>query len=59
MKNNIYLLLLGLNIILTVCLFIFMNSMSTELMFGIVIYVALSTPVFGYLNSKKLKKGDQ
>lgn len=59
MKNNIYLLLLGLNIILTVCLFVFMNSLSTEVMFGIVIYVALSTPVFGYLNFKKLKKGNE
>lgn len=57
-KDSIYLILLGVNILLLLGLyavpFAFPGVLGMEQMIFVLIYVALSTPCFLYLNNKKV-----
>lgn len=60
-KDSIYLILLGVNIALLLSLYIvpfaLPGFLSMNQMIFVLIYVALSTPFFLYLNNKKVNGG--
>lgn len=56
MKNKIYLILLGINIVLTIALFFVASKVSVTLLEIWIIYIAISTPIYGYLNYRIVRK---
>ena len=57
MKNiGAFIILLGINIILLGIAFIFYESLGTMVMYSILIYVIVSTPVYLYLELKRIQK---
>ena len=54
-KDNLYLILLGINLLLVGSLYLLASKLTFELMIIIMVYVFVSTPVYMYLNYKKAK----
>lgn len=55
MKNSFYLILLAINIILLLADLIFGNNMPEWFMYGSLFFVMITTPIYLYLQLKKIK----